>query len=135
MGDYHQSQVPAVLQTANNISFKSNAVFGMSLIRVASVTLYGINVTLDSSQWQHIGNFREVEDSINKVDFIQLILNHNIESASFHYIAVTLPYIALQGGNNVDSANVFNVPFTTYKMQNQLHYLLFISPAFPGEVL
>lgn len=118
MGDHQQSQLTAVLQTANNISLMSNAVFGKPFIGVTSVTLNGINVMLDSSEWQHIGNLREVEESINKIDYIQLILNHNIEHAGFLYIVVTLSYLALQGCNNVDSANVFNVLFTTYKMQN-----------------
>jgi hypothetical protein len=69
----------------------------------------GDNFTTDISEWLHIVNVAEAYRSTNKVNYIQQMLKHTDQCTSLNYMVKTLSYLALQGWNDTDSANVFHL--------------------------
>jgi hypothetical protein len=85
----------------------------------------GDNFTTDISERLHIGNLKEAYRSTNKVNYIQQMLKHNDRCTGLDYMEEILPYLALQGWNDMDSAKLFNLLSAADKRYNtrQAHHL------------
>ena len=73
----------------------------------------GDNFTTDISERIHIANVKEAYRSTNKVNYIRQMLKHNDRCTGLDYMVETLSYLALQGWYDIDSAEVFNLLYTT----------------------
>jgi len=69
----------------------------------------GDNFTTDISERLPIGNVKEAYRSSNKVNCTRQMLKHNDRSTGLDYMEETLPYLALQGWYDIDSAKIVNL--------------------------
>jgi hypothetical protein len=74
--------------------------------------------TTDISEWLYLANVKEAYRSTNKVNYIRQMLKHNDRCTGLDYMEETLSYLALEGGYDIDSANVFNLLSATDKQRS-----------------
>jgi len=75
----------------------------------------GDNLTTNISDMLPISDVKEVYRSTNKVNEIQPMLKNTDQCTSHDYMEEMLPYLALQGRYDIDSAKVFNLLSTADK--------------------
>jgi hypothetical protein len=78
----------------------------------------GNNVTPDISEPLHIGNVKEAYRSTNKVNDIGKMIKHDGKCTCLDCMEKVVSHHALQGWQNIDSANVFNLLSITNKRRN-----------------